>query len=134
MTKGKDTATSQNIVDFSIKGIQEKKGLDIVVINLKDIGNAIADYFVICSGNSDTHIDAIANSVEKEVYLNCRQDPWSKEGKQNKKWVLLDYVDVVIHIFSKETREFYGLEDLWGDAEFIQIDDYKTNMLKLESK
>jgi len=134
MTKGKDTATSQNIVDFSIKGIQEKKGLDIVVINLKDIGNAIADYFVICSGNSDTHIDAIANSVEKEVYLNCRQAPWSKEGKQNKKWVLLDYVDVVIHIFSKETREFYGLEDLWGDAEFIQIDDYKTNMLKLESK
>jgi len=134
MTKGKDTATSQNIVDFSIKGIQEKKGLDIVVINLKDIGNAIADYFVICSGNSDTHIDAIANSVEKEVYLNCRQDPWSKEGKQNKKWVLLDYFDVVIHIFSKETREFYGLEDLWGDAEFIQIDDYKTNMLKLESK
>lgn len=134
MTKGKDTATSQNIVDFSIKGIQEKKGLDIVVINLKDIGNAIADCFVICSGNSDTHIDAIANSVEKEVYLNCRQDPWSKEGKQNKKWVLLDYVDVVIHIFSKETREFYGLEDLWGDAEFIQIDDYKTNMLKLESK
>lgn len=121
MTNGKDTASSQNIVDFTVKGIQEKKGSDIVVLNLKEVNNAVADYFVICSGNSDTQIDAIAESIEKEVYVNCRQDPWNKEGIQNKEWVLLDYVDVVVHIFKKNIREFYALEDMWGDAVTIDI-------------
>lgn len=121
MTNGKDTASSQNIVDFTVKGIQEKKGSDIVVLNLKEVNNAVADYFVICSGNSDTQIDAIAESIEKEVYVNCKQDPWSKEGIHNKEWVLLDYVDVVVHIFKKNIREFYALEDMWGDAITIDI-------------
>ena len=122
MSKSKDTATSQNIVDFSVKGIQEKKGTEIVVINLKNIGNAVASYFVICTGNSDTQVNAIAESIEAEVYKNCKEDPWHKEGLQNKEWVLLDYVDVVIHIFKKEVREFYGIEDLWGDAEILEIE------------
>ena len=121
MTNGKDTASTQNIVDFTVKGIQEKKGTDIVILDLKKIKNAVADYFVICSGGSDTQVDAIAESVEKEVFLNCRQDPWNREGRQNKEWVLLDYVDVVVHIFKREIREFYALEDLWGDAVFKEI-------------
>ncbi len=123
MIKGKDKVTSQNIVDFSVKGIQEKKGADIVVINLKNIGNAVASYFVICTGNSDTQVQAIAESVEKEVYLHCKEDPWHKEGFQNKEWVLLDYVDVVVHVFKKDVRSFYGIEELWGDAEVIEIED-----------
>ena len=121
MTNGKDTASTQNIVDFTVKGIQEKKGTDIVILDLQKIKNAVADYFVICSGGSDTQVDAIAESVEKEVFLNCRQDPWNREGRQNKEWVLLDYVDVVVHIFKREIREFYALEDLWGDAVFKEI-------------
>ena len=123
MTKSKDKVTSQNIVDFSIKGIQEKKGADIVVINLKKIGNAVASYFVICTGSSDTQIQAIAESVEKEVYLNCKENPWHKEGFQNKEWILIDYVDVVVHIFKRDVREFYGIEDLWGDAEIEFIEE-----------
>ncbi len=129
MIKGKDTVTSQKIVEFSVKGIQEKKGSDIVVIDLKKIGNAVADFFVVCTGNSDTQIDAIADSIEKEVYINCNQDPWKKEGKHSKEWVLLDYVDVVIHIFKKETREYYGIEELWGDATLTEIEEYKTKTL-----
>lgn len=121
MTNGKDTASTQNIVDFTVKGIQEKKGTDIVILDLKKIKNAVADYFVICSGGSDTQVDAIAESVEKEVFLHCMQDPWNREGRQNKEWVLLDYVDVVVHIFKREIREFYALEDLWGDAVFKEI-------------
>lgn len=121
MTKSKDTASSQNIVDFTVKGIQEKKGSDIIVLNLKEVKNAVADYFVICSGNSDSQIDAIAESIEKEVNVNCRENPWNKEGIHNKEWVLLDYVDVVVHIFKKSVREFYALEDMWGDAITTEI-------------
>ncbi len=123
MIKSKDRVTSQNIVDFSVKGIQEKKGTDIVVINLKKIGNAVASYFVICTGSSDTQLQAIAESVEKEVYLNCEENPWHKEGFQNREWILIDYVDVVIHIFKREVREYYGIEDLWGDAEIEWIEE-----------
>jgi len=116
MNNGKDTVTSDNLIDLIVKGIQNKKGEDIVLLNLKEIGNAVADYFVICTGNSDTQIDAIASNIEKEVYLTAQQDPWKKEGYKNKDWILIDYVDVVVHIFKRDIREFYALEDLWGDA------------------
>ena len=96
--------------------MQEKKAVDIKVLNLKKINNSIADYFIICSGNSDTQVDAIANAVEEEVYKKNKQLPWHIEGKENKEWILLDYVDAVAHIFLKERREFYMLEELWGDV------------------
>lgn len=116
MRVNKFDINADGLSQAAVKGMQEKKAQDIVVMDLTSVKNSVADYFVICSGTSDTHVDAIADSVEKELYVHAKQDPWHREGQQNKEWILLDYVDVVVHIFKKETREFYSLEDLWGDA------------------
>ncbi|GAB4037342.1 ribosome silencing factor [Spirosoma gilvum] len=115
--------TAEQIRDFVVRGMQEKKAQDIVVMDLRNVKNAICDYFVICSGNSDTQIDAISTSIEEEVYKASQQDPWHKEGKMNREWILLDYVDVVAHVFKKERRAFYDLEQLWGDAEIHVVED-----------
>ncbi len=112
-----------NLVDLVVKGMQEKKGHAITIIDLKNIKTAVADYFVICSANTDTQVDAIRTSIEEEVWKASGQDVWMKEGLQNREWILLDYADVVAHIFRTDRREFYGLEDLWGDAEVTVLDD-----------
>ncbi len=100
-----------------VQGMLEKKAQDVVLMDLRKIPNAVADYFVICSGNSDTQIDAISDSIEEYVFKSMKQNPWKREGKQNKEWVLIDYVDVVAHVFNKEKRDYYGIEELWGDAD-----------------
>ncbi|GAB3974067.1 ribosome silencing factor [Spirosoma terrae] len=115
--------SAEQMRDFVVRGMLEKKAQDIVVMDLRNVKNAICDYFVICSGNSDTQIDAISTSIEEEVYKASRQDPWHREGKSNKEWILLDYVDVVAHVFKKDRRSFYDLEQLWGDAEIQHIDE-----------
>jgi ribosome-associated protein len=103
--------------------MQEKKASSIVIMNLKKVKNAVADYFIICSGNSDTQIDAIADSVEEEIYKLSKQNPWQREGRENKEWVLIDYVDVVAHVFRKDRRDFYALEELWGDAQITHLEE-----------
>jgi ribosome-associated protein len=108
--------SSETLSQCVVQGMQEKKAEDIVVLDLRGIKSAVTDYFVICSGNSDTQVDAIMMSIEEQVYKNLDEDPWHKEGKTNKEWILLDYVDVVAHVFKKDKRTFYALEDLWGDA------------------
>ncbi|MFW5759343.1 MAG: ribosome silencing factor [Cyclobacteriaceae bacterium] len=123
MDKKKRRENSDELSKMVVKGMQEKKANQVTLLNLKKVPNSIADYFVICTGTSDTHLDAIADSVEKEVKENQHQNPWHREGNQNKEWILLDYVDVVVHIFKKETRQFYNLENLWGDAELIEVDN-----------
>lgn len=115
--------TAEQIRDFVVRGMQEKKAQDIVVMDLRHVKNAICDYFVLGSGNSDTQIDAISTSVEEEVYKASKQDPWHREGKTNREWILLDYVDVVAHVFKKDRRAFYDLEQLWGDAEIRVIEE-----------
>lgn len=112
---------SKELSKIVVQGMQEKKATDIVVIDLRSVKNAVSDYFVICTGNSDTQLDAISESVEQEVYKNTGESPWHREGKENKEWVLIDYVDVVAHVFKKDKRAFYGLEDLWGDAVTTQV-------------
>ncbi|MCB2376015.1 MULTISPECIES: ribosome silencing factor [Hymenobacter] len=112
---------SDRLADVVVRGMQEKKAADIVVLNLKDLKNAVADYFIICSASSDTQLDAIARSVEEEVEKLTGQNPWQTEGRMNREWVLLDYVDVVVHIFLRDRRQFYALEELWGDAEIKYI-------------
>ena len=102
--------------------MEEKKALDIVMLDLREVPNSIVDFFVICSGNSDTQIEAISESIEDEVEKHTTQRPWSKEGMGNKEWIIIDYVDVVAHVFQKSTRGFYGLEELWGDGKVISID------------
>jgi ribosome-associated protein len=91
-------------------------------MDLRKVRNAIADFFVIGSGNSDTQIEAISDSIEEVVFKNCKENPYSREGKNNKEWILIDYIDVVAHVFKKDRREFYALEDLWGDAEIAEFE------------
>ncbi|MBO0360965.1 ribosome silencing factor [Hymenobacter sp. BT186] len=114
---------SDKLADVVVRGMQEKKGLDIVVMNLKELKNAVSDYFIVCSASSDTQLDAIARSVEEEVEKLTGQNPWQTEGRMNREWVLLDYVDVVVHIFLRDRRQFYALEELWGDAEITYIEE-----------
>ncbi|MFY7828082.1 MAG: ribosome silencing factor [Flectobacillus sp.] len=115
--------SSEELCNLVVKGMQEKKALDIVVMDLRGVKNAFADFFVVCAGTSDTQIDAIADSVDKEVWEATRTNPKSIEGKSNREWILLDYYDVIVHVFKKDRREFYKLEELWGDAQFTYIDD-----------
>lgn len=117
MVKNKTATQSTNISEVIVHGIQEKKGNDIVRLDLRNIHSSVADYFVVCHAESSTQVKAIANSVEEEVYKALGLEPYRKEGLQNAEWILLDYFDVVVHIFKTDKREFYGIEDLWGDAE-----------------
>lgn len=121
MTINNDSTLSEKMSKVVVRGMQEKKALDIAVIDLRGIKNAIADFFVLCSGSSDTQLDAIADSVDGEVNKVFNENPWHSEGKTNKEWILLDYANVVVHIFRKDRREFYALENLWGDAKITQI-------------
>ncbi|MCU0397065.1 MAG: ribosome silencing factor [Cyclobacteriaceae bacterium] len=123
MAKKRKGVSSEKLCDAIVKGMQEKKAQDILILDLRKVKNAVADFFVICSGGSDKQLDAIADSVDAEVYKALQENPWHVEGKNNKEWVLLDYFDVVAHIFKKDKREFFALEKLWGDAEFIEIED-----------
>lgn len=114
---------SDTLAEIVVRGMQEKKASDIVVLNLKELKNAVADYFIICSANSDTQIDAVARSVEDEVEKLTGEYPWQTEGRTNREWVLLDYVDVVVHVFLRDRRKFYALEELWGDAQISHIEE-----------
>jgi ribosome-associated protein len=124
MKETKAEANSDILAELVVKGMQEKKASDIVVLNLKSLKNAVSDYFVIASASSDTQLDAIASSIEEEIYKATRQNPWQSEGRTNKEWVLLDYVDVVAHVFLKDKREFYALEELWGDAGIKRVESF----------
>ncbi|HEX8531549.1 MAG TPA: ribosome silencing factor [Cytophagales bacterium] len=113
---------SKQLSQVVAQGMLEKKAVDVIILDLRKVKSAVTDFFVICSGNSDTQVDAITDSVEEEVSKRLGQDPWHKEGKENREWILLDYVDVVVHVFKKDRRQFFALEDLWGDAEVIKVD------------
>jgi len=115
--------TSEELVKWVVKGMQEKKAQAISILDLRGVPNAFTDFFVICSGSSDTQIDAIADSVDEEVWKGMQINPHVVEGKANREWILMDYYDVVVHVFHKEKREFFKLEDLWGDAVFTNIPD-----------
>ena len=121
MTTNNDSTLSEKMSKVVVRGMQEKKALDIAVIDLREIKNAIADFFVLCSGSSDTQLDSIADAVDEEVNKVFNENPWHSEGRTNKEWILLDYANVVVHIFRKDRREFYALENLWGDAKITQI-------------
>lgn len=113
--------TAEELSKVIVKGMEERKASDILVMDLRKIKNTVTDFFVICSGNSDTQVDAISKSIEEEVHKAGDTPAWRVEGKSNGQWILMDYVNVVAHIFLKDKREFYGLEELWGDAKTTQI-------------
>lgn len=99
-----------------IKAIQEKKGENIISLDLRKIPEAVADFFVICEASNQPQIRAISDSIEEEVKKVCGEYPYRHEGKQNLQWVLLDYVNIVVHIMLPEQRKFYKLEEMWSDA------------------
>ena len=117
MVKSKAIIESTYISELVIHGIQEKKGNEIVRLDLRNIHSSVADYFVVCHAESSTQVKAIASSVEEEVYKASKQLPLRVEGLEHAEWIILDYIDVVVHIFKTDKRQFYGIEELWGDAE-----------------
>lgn len=117
------TVEKQALIDKVVEGIQDVKGEDIMIFDLSNIENSVAETFIICSGNSNTHVSALAGSVEKKVRNDLQDRPWHVEGTGNSTWVLVDYVTVVVHIFQKETREYYDIEELWGDAIITKIEN-----------
>lgn len=120
----KNKSTPSTILSSTIvEGMLEKKAKNVVLMDLREIPNTISDYFVICSGTSDTQLDAISRSVEENVIKGLKEKPWHQEGRTNREWILLDYSDVVVHIFKEDKREFYDIESLWGDAIFTQFDE-----------
>ena len=104
-----------------IKGIEEVKGNDIDILDLRGIDNTVCDYFVICNGTSNTQVNAIVNSIQKIVSKELKDKPWHVEGTENGEWVLMDYVNIVVHVFQKHIREYYNIESLWGDARITSI-------------
>ena len=113
---------SEILAGIIIKGIQEKKGKDIVSLNFTRLPNTVCNYFILCHGNTKIQVEAIAESVEEEVRKTLGVKPWHKEGFENAEWLLIDYADVVVHIFQEETRMFYNLEKLWADAEITKYE------------
>jgi ribosome-associated protein len=125
-TKGKPTRRPVNtltvsqttaLVDAIVDGMQEKKAKNITIVNLSGIENSVADFFVICEADSKTHVEAIADSVDEIVQKQTNERPFHAEGYENSEWILIDYINVVAHVFQKETRDYYNLEGLWADAE-----------------
>lgn len=114
------------LLTLIIDGIENVKGENITIMDLRDIDSRSTDYFVICDGKSNTQVNAIAGSVQRTVSKELHDKPWHVEGMKLANWVLMDYVNVVVHIFQKDTREFFNIEDLWGDAKITNIKTDQT--------
>lgn len=120
MTKRKNVS-ADDLMSAIFKAIDDVKGLDVQLLDLRDLENTVCDYFIICTGTSNTHVNAISGIIQKQVSKLTKEKPWHIEGEPNAEWVLLDYVNVVVHIFQKQKREFYNIESLWGDAKITAI-------------
>ncbi len=118
----KRKASADELITLILHGIEEVKGLEINLLDLSDIENTVCGCFIICNGTSNTHVKAIVNSIQKSVSKELKDKPWHVEGAENAEWVLLDYVNVVVHVFQKHIREFYDIEGLWGDAKVTMVE------------
>ena len=118
-----NTIEKQLLIDKIVEAIQDTNGEDIMIFDLSKIENSAAQTFVICTGNSNTQVSAISGNIQKKVRNDLHDRPWHVEGEENSLWILLDYVSVVVHVFQRETREYYDIEELWGDAEITKIEN-----------
>lgn len=118
-----ESYSAKRLVDAVVEGIQEKKGTNIAVLDLTELDHSVCEYFIICDGDSNTHVDAVAGSVEDIVRKMTTERPYHSEGFENAEWILLDYVDVVVHVFQRSMRSFYNLEGLWADAKRTDIEN-----------
>lgn len=117
----KPKSTEDALISNIISGIDNVKGLDVSLLDLRDIENTVCSYFVVCTGSSNTHVNAIVSSILKSVSKELKEKPFHTEGNDNAEWVLMDYVNVVVHVFQKQIREYYNIEELWGDAKTTKI-------------
>ena len=114
----KETTT---LLDAIVEGMEERKAKNITILNISKLENRVTDYFIICDADSKTHVNSIADSVEDTVIKLTNEKAFHSEGHQNSEWILIDYINIVVHVFLRETREFYNIEGLWGDAEITTI-------------
>ncbi len=124
--------TKENVLKKIINSIFEKKGTDVKIIDLRNV-TSVTDYFIICSADSDTQVKAIADHIEKSL-KDEGEKVWHKEGYSALQWVLLDFVDFVVHVFRNETRNIYNLEKLWGDAPIIDVEDKPVKTKKTSTR
>lgn len=122
MKRTRNLTDSTALSKAVIAGMQEKKGKSIVNMDFREIKNAMCDYFVICHGTSRVQVESITDGIEQVVREQLGYKPWHREGTENAEWILLDYVDVVVHVFQEPTRNFYQLEELWADATIEKIE------------
>lgn len=125
--KTKTVAVKDSLETLShtiVEAMQEKKAKDIVSLDLRGLETRVVDKFIICHADNDRQVEAIARNVEDQVHKKLNDKPWHREGYENREWILLDYVNVVVHIFLGEKREFYAIEELWGDAEAERFEDF----------
>lgn len=118
----KENISADQLISVIISGIEDVKGKEINILDLREIENTVCDYFIICEGTSNTQVNAIVNSIQKKVSKTLKDNPWHVEGIDNAEWVLIDYVNVVVHVFQKQIREYYDIESLWGDAKTTVIE------------
>lgn len=118
----KSKASADELITLILSGIEEVKGHNVNLLDLREIENTVCDYFIICNGTSNTHVNAIVNSIQKTVSKAIQDKPWHVEGSDNAEWVLMDYINIVVHVFQKQIREFYDIEGLWGDAKFTTVE------------
>ncbi|MEC8724595.1 MAG: ribosome silencing factor [Bacteroidota bacterium] len=118
----KNISSPDELISLIVQAIEDIKGQNISLLDLRNIENTVCDYFIICNGNSNTQVNAIASSVQKNVSKNIREKPYQIEGVENAEWILMDYVNVVVHVFQKHKREYYDIDNLWGDAKITEIE------------
>lgn len=117
----KSKSTEDALISTIISGIENVKGLDVSLLDLRDLDNTVCSYFLVCSGSSNTHVNAIVSAVQKTVSKELKEKPFHTEGTVNAEWVLIDYVNIVVHVFQKHIRTYYNIEELWGDAKTTKI-------------
>ena len=118
----KNISSPDELISLIVQAIEDIKGQNISLLDLRNIENTVCDYFIVCNGNSNTQVNAIVSSVQKNVSKNLREKPYQIEGVENAEWILIDYVNVVVHVFQKHKREYYDIDNLWGDAKIKEIE------------
>ena len=121
----KKNVSADELIAAILKAIDELKGVDIQILDLREIENTVCDYFIVCTGTSNTHVNAISSIIQKQVGKINKEKPWHIEGENNAEWILLDFVNIVVHVFQKQIRDFYDIESLWGDAKITTINSAK---------
>jgi ribosome-associated protein len=117
----RSSSETTSLLDSIVEGMEEKKARNIVVVDLRAIENRVSDYFVVCDAESRIQVEAIAGSVEEIVEKRTKEKPYHTEGYGNSEWIIVDFINIVAHIFQTETRNYYNIEGLWADAEFKEI-------------